>query len=180
MVSSHWQHEKCAIVGCGKSRRIHNFVRKWTKDKLNASVVGWSNNQTPVNRPTQDQKHARLVSKGSSIKNVINSSLCRWSTKESYKSRYNYTTRFSKGGTWEHTTWGSKVWVSHNANWKEKMSISTCATALKKNDHSIGDEWKMQKQSKFNILKSRTNKGRPLAPLKKHVKWPNNEPNDPL
>ncbi len=179
-LNHHWQHARCAIVGCGKSRQIHNVVRKWIKYKLNASVVGWANNQTSVIGPTQDWKCACVVSKGSSIKNVINSCLFKWSIK------YDYTTRFSRGGAWEHTTWGSKVRVSCNANWKGKMLISTCATASKKiNDHYIGNEWQMQKQSKLNITKkvgatSRTAKERPLAFLKKHVKWLNNESNGQL
>ncbi len=147
-------------------------------------MVGWANKKTPVIGPPQDKKHARVVSEGSSIKNVINSCLCRWSIKESYKSRYDYTIRFSKGGTWEHTTWGGKVWVYHNANWKGKMLILTCATALKK--MIILLEWMTNaKAIEIQHIKkvgaeSQTTKGRPLAPLKKHVKWPKNEPNDPL
>jgi hypothetical protein len=54
MVCPHWQHERCAIVRRGKLRWVCNIVKKWVKDKQNANMVGWINNQMPVVRPAQD------------------------------------------------------------------------------------------------------------------------------
>jgi hypothetical protein len=66
----------CAIVGCDKPRRV-NIVKKWIKDKWNANVLGWVNNQVPATKLAQDRKHVHVVAKGTSIRNVANSCSCR-------------------------------------------------------------------------------------------------------
>jgi hypothetical protein len=48
MVSALWQCERCAIIGCGKSRWVCNVVKKWAEDKWNVGVVRWTNNQLPM------------------------------------------------------------------------------------------------------------------------------------
>jgi hypothetical protein len=41
MVCPHLQCERCAIVECGKLGWVCDTIKKWIKDKQNASVVGW-------------------------------------------------------------------------------------------------------------------------------------------
>jgi len=57
-----------AIVRCKKPRQVHLIVRKWAKDKWNASVVGRVNYQTNATKFTQDWKHVHMVFKGAYIK----------------------------------------------------------------------------------------------------------------
>ncbi len=81
MVSPLWQCERCAIIGCGKSRWVCNVVRKWAEDKWNVGVVRWINNQLPTVGPAQDQP-VHVVSKGAFIRNVKNSYSCKQSIKK--------------------------------------------------------------------------------------------------
>jgi hypothetical protein len=37
--------------------QANNVVRKWVKDKRNATVVERVNNQAPIPRPAHEQKH---------------------------------------------------------------------------------------------------------------------------
>ncbi len=46
--------------------------------------------------PTQDQKHVRMVFKGTSIRSVANSYLCRQSIKKTCKWGYDCITKFTK------------------------------------------------------------------------------------
>jgi hypothetical protein len=39
MVWPHWHFERLATMGCGKSKWVHDVVRKWIKDKQNAGVA---------------------------------------------------------------------------------------------------------------------------------------------
>ncbi len=39
---------RCAIVGCGRLKQIHNVVKKWTRSKHNEGVRGCANNQAPI------------------------------------------------------------------------------------------------------------------------------------
>lgn len=89
---------KCAIIGCGKPRWVHNVVNKRTKDQQNTNVVAQTSNQTPMVGSTQVWRDVCIVFKGTSTKNVANFCLCRWSIKEACKWEYNCITRLSKGG----------------------------------------------------------------------------------
>jgi hypothetical protein len=91
MASPLWQCEKCAIIGCNKSRWVCNVVRKWVEDKWNVGVVGWINNQVPTVEPPHDQRHVQVVSKEAFIRNVKNSYSCKRSIKKIYKWRCEYT-----------------------------------------------------------------------------------------
>jgi hypothetical protein len=44
IVCPHSHYERCVTIGCDKPKWVHIVVRKWTKDKQNASVVGQVNN----------------------------------------------------------------------------------------------------------------------------------------
>jgi hypothetical protein len=58
----HWQCEKWATIKCDKLRRIHNVIKKWTENKQNARVIGWTNNQMPIPKFTHDKKRAHMIS----------------------------------------------------------------------------------------------------------------------
>jgi hypothetical protein len=81
MVWSHWHHDKCLIIGCGKPRQVHNVVMKLVEDRQNANVVGWVNNQAFALRITHEWKHACMMSKRTFIKREAISYWCKWSTK---------------------------------------------------------------------------------------------------
>jgi hypothetical protein len=63
-------------------KRIQNVVRKWAEDKWNEGVLKQVNNQAPIVGPAHEQKRVRITSKGTFVRNKINSYLCNWSIKE--------------------------------------------------------------------------------------------------
>ncbi len=136
MVSPFGECEKCAIIRCDKTRWICNVVRKWVENQWNVAMVGWTNNQVPTLGPTQDQDQRcvhvvskGVVSKGAFIRNVKNPYFCKWSIKEIYKWRCDYTTILSKGETWKQTTLGSKDRISHQSE-RKKPNSKVCDMGL--------------------------------------------------
>lgn len=109
-----------------------NIVRKWSKTKQNLDVVGGVNNQAFVIGLVEYWRHVHVAFEGTFTRSVKNFFLCRWFIKEACKWEYDYITRLSKGGIENWTTWGNKIQVSHNANWKGKMFVSTCAITSKR------------------------------------------------
>jgi len=53
---------KCVILECNKPRWVCNNVRKWTKNKQNVSVIGWTHNQVFVVGLAQDHRHVCMAS----------------------------------------------------------------------------------------------------------------------
>ncbi len=58
-------------------RQEHGVVKKWVKDKRNASVVKRINNQAHALEPTHEQRRAHTIYEGMSIKRKANSYSCR-------------------------------------------------------------------------------------------------------
>jgi len=77
MACPHWQHERCATIGCEKSRWVCDVVKKWIEDKRNAGVVGWANHQVPMVGHAHDKKCACVASKGKYPKSLTNFCSCK-------------------------------------------------------------------------------------------------------
>jgi hypothetical protein len=72
MVWPHWHYETwCATVGCGILRWVQNVVRKWVEDKWNEEVLGWTNNQAPIARPTQEWRCACTIFEGAFVRSEV-------------------------------------------------------------------------------------------------------------
>jgi len=82
MVWPHWHNEIWTTVGCGKLKPVPSAQKKWVRDRQKASVVGQINNQAHVHRPTHEQKHVCMISKGAYIRSKVNSCSCKWFAKE--------------------------------------------------------------------------------------------------
>jgi len=82
MVWPNWNCERCAIVGCDKTRQVCSVIRKWADDKRNVGVIKWTKNQAHAPRPTHEQKHAHVIFEGMSTRRETNSCLCKRSTKK--------------------------------------------------------------------------------------------------
>jgi hypothetical protein len=73
MVWPHWHHERCATVGCGIPRQIHNVVKKRVEDKRNEGALESVNNQTHVIGLAHEWRHVCMTSEGMSTKREMNS-----------------------------------------------------------------------------------------------------------
>lgn len=108
-----------------KSRWVHNIIKKWVKSKFDL----------------QDSRQAHVTFEWTSIESVANSFLCMQFIKANHKCGYDYTTRFSNGGTLKQTTQVSKAWVSHSVSCKGKMLVSTCVTTSRRMGWSSYWKW---------------------------------------
>jgi hypothetical protein len=61
-----------ATVRCGKPRWVRNVVRKWTKDKQNANVLGRANNKVSALGPAHEQKYVCMIFEETFIRSDTN------------------------------------------------------------------------------------------------------------
>jgi hypothetical protein len=65
-------------------RWVYNDVRKWAENRRNVGVVGQTTNQMLAFRPTHEQRCARMIFEGVSIRSKTNFCLCKQFAKKAY------------------------------------------------------------------------------------------------